>query len=146
MTATASEGNGRRVVIASNRGPVSFARDENGKAVLKRGSGGLVTALIGALQAADGLWIASAMSDEDREQAGRGRIDIDDPGARYSVRYLAFDPDEYDAFYNQVSNRLLWMLHHCLWDAPRTPAFDEVRPGPGRRTGGSTPRSPKRWT
>lgn len=124
MTATASDGDGRQVVIASNRGPVSFARDESGTIVAKRGSGGLVTALIGALHAAGGLWIASAMSDEDREQAGRGRMEIDDPGARYSVRYLAFDPDEYDAFYNGISNRVLWMLHHCLWDAPRTPAFD----------------------
>jgi trehalose 6-phosphate synthase len=115
----------RRVVIASNRGPVSFVR-ERGKVIPKRGTGGLVTALAGAVQAAGALWIASAMSDEDRRQASRGHIDVGDGDAPYAVRYLAIDADRYDEFYNQVSNRILWMLHHCLWDAPRVPTFDEA--------------------
>jgi trehalose 6-phosphate synthase len=113
-----------RVVIASNRGPFSFGRDDVGRVVPRRGAGGLVTALIGALQGAGGLWIASAMTDDDRIQAARGRVTIGEPGATSSLRYLSFDPDEFDAFYNDISNRVLWMLHHCLWDAPRTPVFD----------------------
>jgi trehalose 6-phosphate synthase len=115
---------GRRVVIASNRGPMSFVRDESGALVPKRGAGGLVTALLGALQAAGGLWIASAMTEEDREQAARGRIELGEPGSTYSLRSLAFDSEDYDAFYNGISNRVLWMLHHALWDAPRSPTFD----------------------
>ena len=124
MTHTDATSDRRPLVIASNRGPASFAVDEHGEVAARRGAGGLVTALIGALQASGGLWIASAMSEIDREHAGSGRIEIGDPGARYSVRYLAFDPGEFHAFYNEVSNRVLWMLHHCLWDAPRTPVFD----------------------
>src|SRR5439155_9350105 len=117
MTHTDATSDRRPLVIASNRGPASFAVDEHGEVAARRGAGGLVTALIGALQASGGLWIASAMSEIDREHAGSGRIEIGDPGARYSVRYLAFDPGEFHAFYNEVSNRVLWMLHHCLWDA-----------------------------
>src|SRR5690242_11180293 len=105
----------RPVVIASNRGPVSFVRDDAGRIVPSRGAGGLVTALLGALQGAGGLWIASAMSEADREQARRGRVQIGEPGVSYQLRSLAFDPEDYDAFYNGVSNRLLWMLHHALW-------------------------------
>src|SRR5882672_9495581 len=35
------------IVVASNRGPVSFERDESGTLVAQRGAGGLVTALSG---------------------------------------------------------------------------------------------------
>ncbi len=116
----------RQIVIASNRGPISFVRDEDdGELVPTRGSGGLVTALTGALQASGGLWIASAMTDEDREQAGRGRLAVSLDDASYDVRYLAFDEEEYDGFYNGISNTILWFLHHYLWDLPRTPRFDE---------------------
>lgn len=114
----------RRVVIASNRGPVSFVRDERGQVVPTRGAGGLVTALTGALEAAGGLWIASAMSEEDRAQVERGAIDVGAEGVSYAVRHLAFDAEEYDRFYNEISNRVLWFLHHGLWDTPRTPVFD----------------------
>ena len=37
----------KAVIIASNRGPVSFYRNEQEEIDHKRGSGGLVTALIG---------------------------------------------------------------------------------------------------
>src|SRR3989442_15203778 len=101
----------RRVLIASNRGPISFIRDDGGQIVPKRSPGGLVTALTGALQAAGGLWLASAMSDEDRSKAGK-RLDADVGSTSYSLRYLAFDPDTYAGFYDGISNRILWFVHH----------------------------------
>src|SRR5437588_12771084 len=39
----------RPLVVASNRGPISFERGEDGELVERRGAGGLVTALTGAL-------------------------------------------------------------------------------------------------
>jgi trehalose 6-phosphate synthase len=114
----------RPVIVASNRGPVSFVRDESGDVVPRRGTGGLVAALTGALQASGGLWIASAMTDEDRTQAASGRLDLGAGGPSHDVRYLAFDPETYDGFYNGISNRVLWFLHHLLWDIPRAPRFD----------------------
>jgi trehalose 6-phosphate synthase len=112
------------IVIASNRGPVSFVREE-GEIVARRGAGGLVSALTGALQRSGGLWIASAMTDEDRERSKDGWVDLPGNGAKYSLRYLAFDPQTYDAFYNGISNRVLWFLHHYLWDVTSVPQFDE---------------------
>src|SRR2546422_5091977 len=96
----------RRVLIASNRGPISFVRDDTGRIAPKRSPGGLATALTGALQVAGGLWLASAMSDEDRSKAGR-RITADVGSTSYSLRYLAFDPDTYAGFYDAISNRIL---------------------------------------
>jgi trehalose 6-phosphate synthase len=120
------EPDGRRIIVASNRGPVSFVREESGEVVAKRGTGGLVTALSGALQLSGGLWIASAMSEEDRKQVATGRLSDAAGEAHHDLRYLSFDADLYDRFYNGISNRILWFLHHLLWDIPRTPRFDEV--------------------
>ena len=116
----------RPIIIASNRGPISFVRTPEGDVVPRRGGGGLVTALTGALQLSGGLWIAAAMSDEDREQAAGGRVDVATEDAKFSLRYLSFDSAEYDRFYNGVSNRILWFLHHYLWDLPRSPRFDDA--------------------
>lgn len=116
------------LIVASNRGPVTFERDEEGGLAPHRGSGGLVTALIGALQASRGLWVAAAMSDHDRELAassGGGGIDMEAYGATYRLRYLDIPPDTYDAYYNRISNGILWFVHHYLWDTVRSPSFGE---------------------
>jgi trehalose 6-phosphate synthase len=123
---SASIPGGHRIIVASNRGPVSFVRDDSGKVVAKKGTGGLVTALTGALQVEGGLWIASAMSQEDRAQVARGRLAEAAGEAHHYLRYLSFDPDTYDAFYNGISNRVLWFLHHLLWNIPRSPRFDRA--------------------
>jgi trehalose 6-phosphate synthase len=114
------------LVVASNRGPVTFERDEQGELQPRRGAGGLVTALTGALQNAGGLWVATAMTDEDREAtaaAPGGVIDLSAHGSPYRVRYLDVPPDVYDGYYNKISNGVLWFANHYLWDIPRQPVF-----------------------
>ena len=120
MTSTAGA---RSIIVASNRGPVSFAEDERGQLVPRRGKGGLVTAIGAALQSSGGLWIASAMSDADHRHAGR-TIHVDADRESYRFRMLPFDPQEYGRFYDGISNRVLWFLHHHLWDLPRRPTFE----------------------
>jgi trehalose 6-phosphate synthase len=115
-----------RVLVASNRGPVTFV-PEGDELVPRRGAGGLVSALSSALQTTGGLWISSAMNPGDRERAARsadGRIEVITDDAKFHVRLLTFDDETYDLAYNQVSNRMLWFLHHHLWDIPRAPSFD----------------------
>lgn len=118
------------LIVASNRGPVTFERGPDGELNPHRGSGGLVTALLGALQDAGGLWVAAAMSDGDREMVARsdaGRIDMKAFGSGYRVRYVDIPPEVYDGYYNRISNGVLWFAHHYLWDTVRSPAFgDEV--------------------
>jgi trehalose 6-phosphate synthase len=92
--------------------------------VPSRGAGGLVTAMSGALAASGGLWIAAAMSEEDRGQAG-APLELGWSGeARYQVRLLSFDQSVYSHFYDGISNRVLWFLHHLLWDVPHAPTFE----------------------
>ena len=114
-----------RILVASNRGPVSF-REVEGELVPRRGSGGLVTALAPAVQDTGGLWVAAAMGEGDRrrmEQSPDGRLEVALDDAKYLLRLLSFDEETYGHYYNDVSNRLLWFLHHYLWDLPRQPAL-----------------------
>ena len=120
--------NDRRILVASNRGPVTFSETDQGELIPKRGSGGLVTGLGASVQATGGLWVAAAMGEGDREQAKRapgGRLDVVVADAKYALRLIAVDTATYEHFYNGVSNRLLWFLHHQLWDLSHSPVFDE---------------------
>jgi len=113
------------IVVASNRGPVAFGRAADGTIEQRRGVGGLVTAVGGALRGREAAWVAAAITEEDREQAARGPFAFEVGGTRVRVRLAALDEKLYDAYYNEFSNRILWFLHHYLWDTPRAP-----EPGP----------------
>jgi trehalose 6-phosphate synthase len=65
---------GRRVILASNRGPVEYSLDKNGAIRTKRGAGGMVTALQPAINYAPPggfTWVAVAMTEGDRLVAQR---------------------------------------------------------------------------
>ena len=109
------------LVLVSNRGPVTF--EPNGE--IRRGTGGLVTALIGLASHRDVTWVASAMTDEDIEAAARNQgrpFTVHAPGAgEYNVKLVASDPDAYDRFYNIIANPMLWFIQHYLWDLSNAP-------------------------
>src|SRR3712207_824638 len=117
-----SDGAGRPLVLVSNRGPVTFGPGGE----MKRGTGGLVTALTGLASHREVLWVASAMTDEDvehSEQHGGGAFSVDVPGgaSSYEVRLVASDPQAYDRFYNVFANPMLWFIQHYLWDLSNAP-------------------------
>ena len=111
------------LVIASNRGPVSWAHTEAGTVDPRRGFGGLVTALGGALQHEPGTWVSVALSDVDAEVARvhEGKpFEVSADGSRYTLRLLDVG-ERFDPYYNEVSNRLLWFTVHGLWGEPYEP-------------------------
>ncbi|MDQ3724905.1 MAG: trehalose-6-phosphate synthase [Actinomycetota bacterium] len=111
------------LIIVSNRGPLQFERGEDGERTVRRGGGGLVTALSGLVSHRDALWIASAMTDEDvaaSEEAG-GPIEQELDGIEYRVRLVGSDPAAYDRFYNVIANPILWFIQHYLWDLSNAP-------------------------
>jgi trehalose 6-phosphate synthase len=118
----------RKLIVVSNRGPVSYSRDEDGVRRARRGGGGLVTALRSLLSHHDVTWIASAMSEEDRlvaEAAGGQAVEeVAHDGSQYRLHLVAHDPAAYDWYYNVVSNPTLWFLQHHLWNLPYAPDFD----------------------
>ena len=106
----------RKLIVVSNRGPVSYGRGPDGTRTAKRGGGGLVTALRSLVQYHDVTWIASAITDEDRIAAGETLEETSRDGSPYRVRLVAHDPQAYDWYYNVVANPMLWFVHHSLWD------------------------------
>jgi len=118
----------RKLIVVSNRGPVSFGRDDTGTRVVRRGGGGLVTALRSLVALHDVTWIASAMSEEDRRVAAEADGELLEETARdgssYRFRLVAHDPQAYDWFYNVVANPTLWFLQHYLWDLKQAPRWD----------------------
>lgn len=110
------------LVVASNRGPVSFRYAEKGALVGERGSGGLVTALAGVLFESDATWLGAAMTEGDRDVAASGRAIEVEPAGRAS--FVNVPVDLYAAYYNEVSNRVLWLLHHYLFDLSFLPTWD----------------------
>jgi trehalose 6-phosphate synthase len=111
----------RPLVLVSNRGPVTFQSD----GTIRRGTGGLVTALIGLARYRPVTWVASAMTDEDvlvsERHGGRPFPVHTADGEEFSVKLVASDPDEYDAFYNITANPMLWFIQHYLWDLSNAP-------------------------
>ncbi|MCB0964880.1 MAG: trehalose-6-phosphate synthase, partial [Acidimicrobiales bacterium] len=110
----------RPLVIASNRGPVSFALDEaTGEVTARRGAGGLVSGLGPLVRDTDAIWIAAAMTDGDRAVAARGVTDAEG----FRVRLLDLDATTYTDHYDRVCNEALWFAHHGLWDPVYAPAW-----------------------
>ncbi len=118
------------LIIAANRGPVEFARGDNGTVHApsrKRGrSHG---------DACPRAVRRSALGRERyfrcRPRASRARggepIIVDDAdGPRLRLFFAAVPHETYDLAYNDISNELLWFLQHYLWDAAHEPDIDDA--------------------
>ncbi|GAA2939031.1 MULTISPECIES: trehalose-6-phosphate synthase [Streptomycetaceae] len=103
-----------QVLVASNRGPVSYALRADGTLDSKRGGGGLVSGL-SAVE--DKMWVCAALGDGDREATRRG---VCEPG----VRMLDIDAGVHADAYNGIANSVLWFVHHMIYDTPVEPVFD----------------------
>src|SRR5579875_3781595 len=123
-----------RLLVASNRGPLSFAMAPDGSLSARRGGGGLVSGLMPGLSAlaeqSEVLWICAALSDADRVAARQdpdGRqfgIDGGDPaGGRTAVRTLDIPAEVFQGAYNAVANAALWFVQHLMFDTPVQPVF-----------------------
>jgi trehalose 6-phosphate synthase len=119
----------RKLIVASNRAPVSYRLGEDGARVARRGGGGLVTALRSLVSHHDVTWIASAMTDEDRvvaaEAGGKPLEETARDGSTYRLRFVTSEPAAYDWHYNVIANPTLWFLQHYLWDLAYAPQVDQ---------------------
>ncbi|MCX4434786.1 MULTISPECIES: alpha,alpha-trehalose-phosphate synthase (UDP-forming) [Streptomyces] len=113
----ASTQGAHNILVASNRGPVTYEVQEDGSLRAKRGGGGLVSGLSAIGPDAGALWVCSALGDGDREAVRRGI-------AEDGVRMLDIDADVHADAYNGIANSVLWFVHHMLYQTPLEPVFD----------------------
>ncbi len=110
---------GQRILIVSNRGPVSFSRDEQtGELTEQPGAGGVVSGLLSATQQRPVTWIALAMSDADRAAAHAAACADAEYTVRsapnISLRLVETTEEVYRRYYDGVCNRALWFIQHYL--------------------------------
>jgi trehalose 6-phosphate synthase len=118
----------RQLIVVSNRAPVTYGRDAEGRTA-RRGGGGLVTALGPLVSRHEITWIANAMSEEDQAvaaEAGGAFEEAGRDGSPYRLRLVTHDRADFDRFYNQFANPALWFLQHELWDLVGDPSLDEA--------------------
>ncbi|MES9521157.1 alpha,alpha-trehalose-phosphate synthase (UDP-forming) [Streptomyces capoamus] len=115
-----------QVLVASNRGPVSYQLGEDGVLHARRGGGGLVSGLSAIGSDAGSVWVCAALGDGDRaavRRADGGLLPEGDTGGQ-RVRMLDVDATVHAEAYNGIANSVLWFVHHMLYQTPLEPVFD----------------------
>jgi trehalose-6-phosphate synthase len=99
-----------RLVVVSNRLPVSLEKTEDGRWAAKRSAGGLATAMDPLLRAEGGIWIGwSGAPEQTPEAAEILRSD-------HGCEPVDLPPDVAEFFYEGYSNQSLWPLFHSYPD------------------------------
>ena len=120
-------GDSRRLIVASNRGPVEHHVSEDGSLSATRGGGGVAIALSALNKYVDSTWVACAMGDGDRyaaHKADHRTIETFVDGDRHSLRYVLLPRETYDKHYSVFCNPFLWFFQHNMWDHLYDPAID----------------------
>ncbi len=110
------------IIIASNRGPFTFSAKADGSFAVKRGAGGLVTALGALAEHHEVLWVASALSKGDHEWAKQHQDRVQAVEGMY-LRLIRSTRTCFQQHYNVIANPLFWFIQHQLWDTSRTPSI-----------------------
>jgi trehalose 6-phosphate synthase len=119
----------RRLIIASNRGPVEYQLTQDKSLKARRGAGGMVTALIDAGNRMEVTWVAMTMTEGDRiaardAQRLGGLLQSPLAGQKMQLRYVPIAKEAYRKHYEKISNELLWFLQHYMYD----PTQEDARP------------------
>ena len=148
MTADQRSG---RVLIASNRGPISFTMADDGSVLARRGAGGLVSGLSSVLGQASVLWVCAALSDADRTAARGapdGLIEVTDgadggpgrPSACWTSR-----PSRSSGRTTRWPTPRSGSCTTCSTTRRTSPASARRSAASGSRSAVTTPRSRRRW-
>ncbi|MET9445856.1 alpha,alpha-trehalose-phosphate synthase (UDP-forming) [Streptomyces cinerochromogenes] len=126
MASTRGAADKAQVLVASNRGPVSYQVGEDGALHARRGGGGLVSGLSAIGSDAGSVWVCAALGDGDRaavRRADGGLLPAEETGGQ-RVRMLDIDATVHAEAYNGIANSVLWFVHHMLYQTPLEPVFD----------------------
>lgn len=110
-------------IIVSNRAPY----EPTATGGTRRGSGGLVSALLGVAEATGAIWVACARTEGERRlAAASGALIVSRRGQRpLNIRHAQTGSDSYSKYYSVIANPLLWFVQHYLWQLAYEPVIDE---------------------
>jgi trehalose 6-phosphate synthase len=118
----------KRLILVSNRGPIEYRTGggDGHESQACYGSGGVAVALSAAARYAPVAWVASAMTDADRQVAQRSEdntIGGDGGEDPWRLRFVVMPCGVYERYYNLMSNPVLWFLQHSLWSRLERPSL-----------------------
>jgi trehalose 6-phosphate synthase len=102
-------GDTRRLIVVSNRLPVTISKDSNGEYHFEMSSGGLVSALSGCKKSMSFTWIGWPgffIPEKDRPLVDKRLME------EYSCQAVYLTDEVADRHYNGFSNSILWPLFH----------------------------------
>ena len=109
---------GAKLIVVSNREPVSHERGAEGIRAVRPASG-MVAAIEPIVHAVGGTWIAHGSGSADRFVTdARDRIGLPEEAPRYSLRRLWLSEAEERGYYHGLSNTALWPLCHIVYTRP----------------------------
>jgi trehalose 6-phosphate synthase/phosphatase len=104
----AAQLSGGRLVVLSNRLPVTLRAGPDGRRRIERSAGGLVAALEPALRRRGGTWVGWSGA------PGSPGAELDGAGGGYRIAPVALSQGEVRRYYQGFSNRTLWPLFHSF--------------------------------
>jgi len=107
--ATLGSGESKRLIVVSNRLPITISKDASGQYHFKMSSGGLVSALSGCKKFMSFTWIGWPGVNiplKDRAYVDKRLAE------EFSCQAVYLDDDIADKHYNGFSNSILWPLFH----------------------------------
>jgi trehalose 6-phosphate synthase len=114
------------VVLASDRGPVTFVR-RAGRLVPQPRPGSVVGVLQSAARAVGGrvAWVSTTTSALDEEAWQGGSYERLGGATASRLEPVFVEPATYRRYYDEAGVRMLWFAHHDLWDElPAKVGFD----------------------
>lgn len=110
-------------IIASNRAPY----EPTPTGGMRRGSGGLVTAMLTVAAATGATWVACARTEAERRLAEKGDALVMARAHQppLPIRHVQTDSSSYEQYYAVIANPLLWFIQHYLWPLAYEPVVDQ---------------------
>jgi trehalose 6-phosphate synthase len=111
-------------IIATNRAPY----ERNAAGGLRRGPGGVVTAMLSVAEATGATWVACARNAVEQRLCETDSSAVVEPQGRwpFSIRYALTPPTPYAKHYGVIANPLLWFVQHYLWPLAYEPVIDDT--------------------
>lgn len=119
----------KRLVVVSNRLPISINQDEKGEWSITPGSGGLVTALAPVMRRNSGVWVGwPGCSEEAPVQRLFEEFHLSE---NYQLLGVPLNPQEEHDYYRGLANAALWPLFHdmlgqCHFHEPHWQTYKQV--------------------
>jgi trehalose 6-phosphate synthase len=110
-------------ILVCNRAPSEPTPDGG----FRRGSGGVITALLTLAEATEADWVACARNDEERKLAATQGAAISVPllNSTGRLHYATPTKEQYELYYGVFANPVLWFIQHYLWDLGNEPVIDD---------------------